>query len=199
LTVATQPHEVEANFTLTVPEETELQLKTQTGLILVEQVNGDMKLESVAGDVHLKEVSGYIIVKTMGGSLKCTQCTGKLEFTSISGQGQILQSSLTSVTLMTTTGNILYDSEFIRTGIYTMRSTKGTLEVRFSPTDSLDLSAQSISGTVDNQAAEFMKPDLHGSHHPRNRGNSFFGTVGQGLAKVELSSYSGTIRILKRP
>jgi hypothetical protein len=26
----------------------------------------------------------------------------------------------------------------------------------------------------------------------------FFGTVGQGLAKVELSSYSGTIRILKR-
>jgi hypothetical protein len=100
---------------------------------------------------------------------------------------------------MTTTGNILYDSEFIRTGIYTMRSTKGTLEVRFSPTDSLDLNAQSITGTVDNQAAEFIKPDLHGSHHPRNRGNSFFGTVGQGLAKVELSSYSGTIRILKRP
>ena len=58
-----EPHEVEANFQLTVPEQTELQLRTQTGLIYVEQVSGDMKLQSVAGDVHLKEVSGYIIVR----------------------------------------------------------------------------------------------------------------------------------------
>ena len=95
LTTSTQPHDAEANFSLTVPEETELQLKTQTGLILVEQVNGDMKLESVAGDVHLKEVSGYIIVKTTGGSLICTQCAGKLEFSTISGSAQILQPTLT--------------------------------------------------------------------------------------------------------
>src|SRR6202049_2786028 len=65
-----QPLELEANLQLTVPEETELQLKTETGLIYVEQVMGDMKLESYAGDVHLKEVSGYIIVKTTGGSLE---------------------------------------------------------------------------------------------------------------------------------
>ena len=67
-----EPQELQADFQLTVPEQTELQLKTQTGLIYVEQVTGDMKLESVAGDVHLKEVSGYIIVKTTGGSLACT-------------------------------------------------------------------------------------------------------------------------------
>ena len=51
---STEPHDVEANFQLIVPEQTELRLKTQTGLILVEQVNGDMTLQSVAGDVHLK-------------------------------------------------------------------------------------------------------------------------------------------------
>jgi len=77
---AAQPSETEVNFELSVPEETELQLKTQTGLIYVEQVMGDMTLESVAGDVHLKEVSGYIIVRTTGGSLVCTQCAGKLDF-----------------------------------------------------------------------------------------------------------------------
>src|ERR1700680_1091678 len=83
-----QPLELEANLQLTVPEETELQLKTETGLIYVEQVMGDMKLESYAGDVHLKEVSGYIIVKTTGGSLVCTQCAGKLDFSSIGGKRQ---------------------------------------------------------------------------------------------------------------
>ncbi len=196
---STQPHEVEANFILTVPEETELQLKTQSGLIYVEQVNGDMQLESVAGDVNLKEVSGYIIVKTTGGSLKCTQCAGKLDFASIGGGAQVLQSSLMRINLMTTTGNLLYDGDFVRTGIYTMKSTRGSVEVHFSPTDSLDVDARSSTGTVDNQAAEFLRPDAHGPHHSRNRGNGFFGTVGQGLAKVELSSYSGTIRILKRP
>jgi DUF4097 and DUF4098 domain-containing protein YvlB len=199
LTTSTQPHDAEANFTLTVPEQTELQLKTQTGLILVEQVNGDMKLQSVAGDVNLKEVSGYIIVKTTGGSLVCTQCDGKLEFSTISGNAQIFQPTLTSVNLVTTTGNILYDGDFLRTGIYTMNSGRGLVEVRFSGSDSFDLNAHSIVGTVDNQAAAFLKPDTHGNHRSKGKfRNSFFGTFGQGLAKVELSSYSGTIRILKR-
>jgi DUF4097 and DUF4098 domain-containing protein YvlB len=198
---STGPQDVEANFQLVVPEQTELQLRTQTGLILVEQVNGDMKLQSVAGDVHLKEVSGYIIVKTTGGSLVCTLCSGRLDFTSISGSAQVLQPSLNNVNLMTTTGNILYDGDFIRTGLYTMNSGRGLVEVRFSGSDSFDLNAQTYRGTVDNQAADFVKPDVHGSkHHNADSkfSHSLFGTVGQGLAKVELSSYSGTIRILKR-
>jgi hypothetical protein len=195
-----QPHEVEANFQILVPEQTELQLRTQTGLILVEQVNGDMKLQSIAGDINLKEVSGYIIVKTTGGSLVCTLCSGKLEFNSISGGAQILQPSLSNLNVMTTTGNILYDGDFVRTGLYTMNSGRGVVEVRFSGTDSFDLNAQTYRGTVDNEAPDFVKPDTHGSkrHSQSKFSNSLVGTVGQGFAKVELSSYSGTIRILKR-
>src|ERR1700676_4161357 len=197
--LAAQPNETEVNFLLTVPEETELQLKTQTGLIYVEQVMGDMTLESVAGDVHLKEVSGYIIVRTTGGSLVCTQCAGKLDFKSISGGAQVLQPGLTNVSLFTTSGNILFDGDFVRTGLYTMKSGKGLVEVRFSGNDSFDLNAQTTLGTVDNQAAAYLKPDSHGVRHLASKfTKGLFGTVGQGLAKVELSSYSGTIGILKR-
>src|SRR5213079_968176 len=83
---------------------------------------GDMTLESVAGDVHLKEVSGDIIVRTTEGSLVCTQCAGKLDFKSISGGAQVLQPALTNVSLFTTSGNILFDGDFVRTGLYTMKS-----------------------------------------------------------------------------
>jgi DUF4097 and DUF4098 domain-containing protein YvlB len=191
--------ELEANFQLTVPEETELQLRTQTGLVYVEQVMGDMILQSVAGDVHLKEVSGYIVVRTTGGSLVCTQCAGKLDFSSVSGNAQVLQPGLTNVTLFTTSGNILFDGDFIRTGIYTMKSGRGTVEVHFSGSDSFDLKAQTAMGTVDNQAEAYLKPDSHGVRHMASKfTKGLFGTVGSGLAKVELSSYSGTIRILKR-
>jgi len=191
--------DLEANFQLTVPEETELQLRTQTGLVYVEQVMGDMTLQSVAGEIHLKEVSGYIVVRTTVGSLVCTQCAGKLDFNSISGNAQVLQPGLTSVSLFTMTGNILYDGDFIRTGIYTMKSGKGTVEVHFSGNDSFDLKAQTATGTVDNQAEAYLKPDSHGVRHMASKfTKGLFGTVGSGLAKVELSSYSGTIRILKR-
>jgi DUF4097 and DUF4098 domain-containing protein YvlB len=196
---AAQGADLGTSLQLTVPEETELQLRTENGLIYVEQVMGDMTLESVAGDIHLKEVSGYIIVKTTGSSLVCTQCAGKLDFNSVGGSAQILQPALTNVNLRTTTGNILFDGDFIRTGLYSMRSGKGVVEVRFSGNDSFDLKAQTATGTVDNQAAAFLKPD---SHSVRRFASKFtkgvFGTVGAGLAKVELSSYSGTIRILKR-
>jgi DUF4097 and DUF4098 domain-containing protein YvlB len=192
-------NELEANFQLTVPEETELQLKTQTGLVYVEQVMGDMTLQSVAGDIHLREVSGYIVVRTTGGSLVCTQCAGKLNFSSISGNAQVLQPGLSNVTLFTMSGNILFDGDFIRTGIYSMKSGKGTVEVHFSGSDSFDLNAQTATGTVDNQAEAYLKPDSHGVRRMASRfTKGLFGTVGSGLAKVELSSYSGTIRILKR-
>src|SRR6267143_4302687 len=199
LDLAAQPLELEADLQLTVPEETELQLKTETGLIYVEQVMGDMTLESVKGDVHLKEVSGYIIIRTTEGSLVCTQCAGKLNFKSISGGAQVLQPALNNVSIFTTSGNILFDGDFIRTGLYTMKSGKGLVEVRFSGADSFDLNAQTATGTVDNRAAAFLKPDSHGIKRLASKfTKGFFGTVGQGLAKVELSSYSGTIRILKR-
>jgi DUF4097 and DUF4098 domain-containing protein YvlB len=192
-------NELEANFQLTVPEETELQLRTQTGLVYVEQVMGDMTLQSVAGDIHLKEVSGYIVVRTTGGSLVCTQCAGKLDFNSVSGNAQVLQPGLTNVSLFTMSGNILFDGDFIRTGIYTMKSGKGTVEVHFSGNDSFDLKARTATGTVDNQAEAYLKPDSHGVRHMASKfTKGLFGTVGSGLAKVELSSYSGTIRILKR-
>src|SRR5258706_8438050 len=199
LDASAQPTQLAASLQLTVPEETELQLKTETGLIYVEQVMGDMTLESVAGDVHLKEVSGYIIIRTTEGSLVCTQCAGKLDFKSISGGAQLLQPALNNVSIFTTSGNILFDGDFIRTGLYTMKSGKGLVEVRFSCADSFDLNAQTTLGTVDNRAAAFLKPDSHGIKRLASKfTKGFFGTVGQGLAKVELSSYSGTIRILKR-
>src|SRR5713101_5796960 len=128
---ALQGPDSDANFQLTVPEETELQLKTQTGLIYVEQVVGDMTLQSVAGDVHLKEVSGYIIVRTTAGSLECSQCAGKLDFNSTSRGATIRQPALNTANIRTMSGNVLFDGDFVRTGLYSMNSGKGLVEVRF--------------------------------------------------------------------
>lgn len=194
-----KPAELEVNFDITVPEESELQIKTEAGMILVERVYGDMTFDTVSGEVYLKEVSGYLLVKTVDGTLLCTQCAGKLDFRSISGNAQILQPQLSKLDVLTTSGNILFDGDFLRHGIYRMKTGSGLLEVRFSDLDSFDLQASTDRGIVDNQAQAFLKPDTHGLRHlPSKFAKGIIGTVNAGLAKVELSSFSGTIRIRKR-
>ncbi len=193
-----QPAELEANFEITVPEETELQVRTGSGTILVERVYGDMTFDTVAGDVHLREVAGYIIIRTVGGSVLCVQCAGKLNISSISGSVDIREPALNNIDVYTTSGNIFYDGQFLSHGIYKMRTGTGWVEVRFSDTDSFDLRATTQKGRVDNQAEAYLKPDKRGFHFPSKFVKGIIGSVNAGLARVEVSSFDGTIRLRKR-
>ncbi len=191
------PADVQADYTLTVPEETELQVRTDSGLVTVERVYGDLTFDTVAAGVQLQEVGNYLVIRTVSGSVVCTRCLGRIDIRSISGNIRLLQPQMDNVQVQTTSGNIYFDGEFQRRGIYSLKNYTGLIEVRFSDTDSFDLAATSIQGTVENQAK--LKPDPHGGHHhASSRFAKAFGTFNEGHAKVELSSFSGTIQIRRR-
>jgi len=184
------------DFEITVPAESELSVRTDSGSVTVESVHGDMTFDTVDANLQLSDVNGYLVVKTLDGSLLCTRCSGKLEANSISGNVQMVDPTLDSVRVQTSSGNILFDGSFLSRGIYIMKNFSGTIEVHFSSSDSFDVNANSLKGDVINQAT--FKPDTHGSHPSSKWGHSLFGTMNEGHAKVELSSFSGTIKILKR-
>jgi DUF4097 and DUF4098 domain-containing protein YvlB len=188
--------EDKTDFDITVPIESELSVRTDSGNVTVESVHGDMTFDTVDANLQLSDVNGYLVVKTLDGSLVCTRCSGKLEANSISGNVQMLDPSLESVRVQTSSGNILFDGSFLSRGIYIMKNFSGTIEVHFSSNDSFDVNATSLKGRVVNQAS--FKPDTHGSHLSSKWGQSLFGTMNEGHAKVELSSFSGTIKILQR-
>ena len=202
--VATQPNDdgvsaddMKTDFEITVPVESELSVRTDSGNVTVDSVHGDMTFDTVGANLQLSDVAGYMVVKTIDGSLVCTRCSGKLEANSISGNVQMVSPTLDSVRVQTSSGNILFDGSFLSRGIYIMKNFSGTIEVHFSSSDSFDVNATSLKGDVINQAT--FKPDTHGSPHPASKwGHSLFGTLNEGHAKVELSSFSGTIKILKR-
>jgi DUF4097 and DUF4098 domain-containing protein YvlB len=197
LTQDIKPTEMEANYEITVPEESELQIRTDSGMIVVERVYGDLVFDTVAADVQLEEVGGHLLVKTVSGPVTCTRCLGQIEVNSFSGNVQLLQPEMDSVRVQTTSGNILFDGDFLRRGIYVLKNWTGVIEVRFSDTDSFDLTATSLHGVLDNQAN--LKPDPHGRRFSvPKQAKSLFGTFNEGHAKVDLSSFSGTIRIRKR-
>jgi hypothetical protein len=191
------PADLRADFEITVPTEAELQVRTDSGSVTVESVHGDMSFDTVAADLSLQDVEGYLVIKSVGGSLICTRCGGRLDATSISGSFQVLQPLLHHVRLQTSSGNILFDGSFISRGIYVMKNYSGMIEVRFSNQDSFDVRATSLYGLVVNQAP--LVPDARRpASPPPGMARSLVGSVNQGLARVELSSFNGTIKISKR-
>ncbi len=189
--------ELKADYVISVPEESELQVRTDSGDVNVDSVHGNMTFDTVGANLELSDVEGYVVIKSIDGSLVCTRCAGSLDATSISGSFRLIQPSMDSVRVQTSSGNILFDGNFIRRGIYILKNYSGTIEVRFSPSDSFDVAANSLYGKVLNEAP--VKPDVHGNTRPPRYSNALlFGSVNQGNAKVELSSFSGTIKILKR-
>src|SRR5690348_11576881 len=98
------------------------------------------------------------------------------------------------VLAQTSTGNIVFNGQYLPNGSYRLKDYSGVVEVRFSPADSFDLSATSLKGKVNNEAK--LEPSHHG-FLPRI-GNSLVGALNAGRARVEVTSFNGTINILKR-
>src|SRR5712692_2238686 len=191
------PAELTADYQISVPEETELQIKNDGGSVYVERVIGDITIDTVAATVEVQENSGYLAVRTVGGSFLCRHCAGRIDFNSISGSAQLLQPISSSVRAQTNSGDLLFDGQFLSGGTYSLKNMSGLITVRFSENDSLNLTASSVNGQVENQAN--LKPETHrGPHLPGRIAYSFTGTMNQGLARVELTSFNGTIRIRKR-
>ncbi|MGA8220990.1 MAG: DUF4097 family beta strand repeat-containing protein [Candidatus Acidiferrales bacterium] len=190
------PDDLRADYEITVPEDAELQIHDDSGEVSVANVMGDMNVETVAAGVDLEDAAGYLTVKTVGGSFQCVRCAGQLEVSSISGSFRLLDIRSYHVRAQTSTGNIRFDGEFLPNGIYRLKNYSGVIEVRFSPSDSFDLHATSLKGKVNNEAK--LTPPSHPQHSYSRFNNTLLGTFNAGRAKVELSSFDGTINILKR-
>jgi len=189
------PNDLRADFEISVPEDTELQIHNDSGGVNVSNVLGDMNVETIGADVALEDAAGYLTVKTVEGAFLCSRCAGRIEASSISGNFRFIDVRSYHVRAQTSEGNIFFNGEFFPNGIYQLKNYSGVIEVRFSPGDSFDISATSLKGKVNNEAK--LTPSSH-HHLPPKFGNALFGTMNTGRAKVELSSFDGTINILKR-
>jgi DUF4097 and DUF4098 domain-containing protein YvlB len=191
--------DMQVDYQILVPEETQLTVRTDSGTIVVESIHGELTFDTIAGDVNLKSVGGAIEVTTADGSIVCSMCDGsRFKAETVRGSVQLIQPIMDTIRVHTTAGNILFDGDFLRHGVYVLRSDTGNTEVRFGPASSFDLTARSERGSVVSQAN--LQPDKHGRSKlsvPKF-GKAIFGTIGAGNAKVELSSFSGTIKILQR-
>ena len=190
------PDDLRANYVITVPEDSELQVHSDSGSIGISKILGDMTVETIAAGVDAEDIGGYLVVQTVGGAFQCMRCTGRIEVHSISGDLRLVDDHSSNIFAQTSTGNILLDGDFLPNAVYRLKNYSGPINVRFSAGDSFDVNATSLYGKVDNQAK--LVPPSHPNHHAPRGSQSLFGSLNQGRAKLELSSFNGTINIHKR-
>lgn len=184
------------DYVVWAPMGSSLQLRQETGTLLVESFRNDVLVETVAASVVVRNLSGPTTIKTFNGTVEAVACSGRMEVSSISGTLRFLEPFSRFLQAQTTSGDIFLEGDLVPRGTYNFVNHEGSIELVLPADASFELTADSAHGSVSNDFP--LTPRTHGRVPLRTHGHSLLGTVQRGGASVRVATFSGTIRIRKR-
>jgi hypothetical protein len=184
------------DYEVFIPPDATLNLRSSTGPLSAEGLQGDLTLEGTDAAVNVRNVdNGHVRVRTMRGPIMLTDVRNShVEIASITGD--IHMKSITGPLVLASSGRgrIFYSGDFGSGGDYRFTTHTGDIEA-LAPADvSADFRAHSVLGRVQH---DFPLQPKH-SRFPVEAGRSFIGTSGKASSAVVLRSFSGKIRLKQR-
>ena len=183
------------DYEVLVPSDASVTLHSTTGPLHVEKLRGDVSLEGATAIVDVREISdAHVHVKTLNGPVTLTNISGgHVEITSVGGDVVLNSVSGPLVQVNSTSGRIRYDGDFGSGGEYSLTSHTGDIEASAPADASIDVTARSVRGKVENDFP------LQPKHTPFviKAGSAFAGTMGKAASSVKLLSFSGKIHLKK--
>ena len=188
--------ESRVDYDVTVPSGVSVTVSTATAPITVEGVSGDLELASDTGQITVRNVSKiHVHVRGVAAPVSLAHISnGHVEIVSTGGTVQMVDVFGPKVEVGTGSGNISYRGDCSGGGEYSFTTHSGAIDVSLPETASVDLTARSNSGQVQNDFP--LKEKSHPVFVPKT-GSSFTGTSNSGSSSVELQSFSGRIRVKK--
>jgi DUF4097 and DUF4098 domain-containing protein YvlB len=189
--------EARVDYDITVPAGISVNVSTTSAPITADNLSGDIELSSETGQVTVLNVAkSHVRVRSMTATVNFSNVTmSRVDIQSAGGAVQLKNVSGQRVSVGTTSGNIDYRGDCSGGGDYILTTHSGAIDVTLPPTASVDLTARSTNGPVENEFPLQEKP--HNSFVPK-QGRSFAGTSNSGSSSVELQSFSGKIRVKKQ-
>lgn len=184
------------DYELQIPADASVTLRSNTGPLHAERLNGDVTMEGTTASVDVRDINdAHVHIKTMDGPVALTNVrNGHVEITSLGGDVNLNSVSGTLVDVNSNSGKIHYDGDFGGGGQYRLMSNTGDIEAFAPSSASIDVTARSIHGQVDN---DFLLEPTH-TNFIVKAGSAFAGTVGKAASSVKLKSFSGKIHLKKR-
>ena len=193
----TEADQARIDYDLTVPADASITIDSSSGQIKIENIRGNVNVELDAGSVEVRGLTNSSIhIQTVNGNVTLADIrSDNLTVTSMGGAIQMTSVTGPMISVHTTSGMIRYVGDFSGGGSYKFKNYSGDIEVSIPAKTSIDLTARSKTGKVDTDFS-FRKKEHPG--FALNEGHAFFGTSFSGASSVELSSFSGRIRVTKQ-
>ncbi|HTO74023.1 MAG TPA: DUF4097 family beta strand repeat-containing protein [Gemmatimonadales bacterium] len=197
----------DGDLELTVPADISLSITSQEGDIDVSGTRGELDLETVEGNIKVLGGSGVITLHSTDGEISVTGAKGRIEINAVDGsitgrdlEGDIRAESVDgSVTLddvtasgveaTTVDGSISFTGVLQKGGRYRLGSHDGNVTLAVPALDA-SVSVSTFSGSFESD----FPVTLTGTRG----GKRMNFTVGNGAASVDLESFDGAIRIVRR-
>lgn len=194
------PEEMKVEYEVFVPARVGITVRANSGPIRVKGLRGSEIMldgDSAPVEVHEVEAGGqHVHARTVSGNITLGNISNAhLEIRSLGGDVSLEKVSGPKVQVTTTQGNIRYAGQFGSNGEYSLISHSGNIDVSLPETASVDIMAESVEGSADNDFP--LQRKQHSSFLP-HKGRSFSGTSHSGSSSVQLSSFSGKIRVKKQ-
>jgi DUF4097 and DUF4098 domain-containing protein YvlB len=187
-----------ADYTFEIPLDSSLDIRNPEGSVRIEKLRGEASVDTVGGAISVSDESGHLAVRSIGGDIEIVRPSGRVEANSICGSIRIVNPSSARLRAVTTSGKIFYEGDFLPGGEYELSDYSGDTEVLTPQSASFELNAKTVRGKVVADPDIAVTPKRHTPFRPLGS-NSLFGTHNAGKATLELTSFSGTIRIRRLP
>jgi DUF4097 and DUF4098 domain-containing protein YvlB len=185
-------------YEVQVPADASVTVHSSNGLLHVEQLRGDVTIEADTGQVEVSDISNaHVHINTLNGPITLSNVrNGHVEISSVGGDVTLNSVTGPLVTVSSTSGKIRYNGDFGIGGDYRLRSHTGDIEATVPATASVEVSARSVRGQVENDFP--LQPKQNIPALLSEKGRSFMGTAGKAASSVLLRTFSGKIRLKKR-
>jgi DUF4097 and DUF4098 domain-containing protein YvlB len=191
------PERAKVDYQILVPEDAGLQIQSNLGSVLIENVRGPVNVDVVDAPVRVIGTAGYVTAKSLCSRLEISQSKGIIQTKTVSGDIVFSRLESNNVTASSTLGNIYYEGDFSRGGKYNFTTNEGFISINCPDQASVDWEAKTVKGAIESDLP--IKSKAHRSV-PRNspERQSLVGTQNSGDATVQLSTFSGTIKIRRK-
>jgi DUF4097 and DUF4098 domain-containing protein YvlB len=206
------------DFTVSVPRDASVSLRSVSGTVKVSNVNGELRAETVSGDIVATATRKLRTAKTVSGDVEISEAEAEelsvgsvsgdvvvnrlkasgIDGQTVSGDMRLTDTEIDHATLRSVSGDIDYTGRLLRNGRYQMQSHSG--DIRITPGDArgFALEGTTFSGDVRSDYALTLQTAPGNSFSPGGRNRSVRGSFGDASATLTLQSFSGDIVIVKR-
>ena len=205
------------DFTLSVPRDASVALRSVSGTVKVTNINGELRAETVSGDIIMMTAKKLRVAKTVSGDVEISESAADelslgtvsgdvivnrlkgngFDAQTVSGDLRLTDVEIDHASIRSVSGDIDYSGRLARNGRYQFQSHSGDIRVTPADAKGFAIEASTFSGDVRSDYALTLQTSPANSFTP-GRNRSVRGSFGDAGATLTLQSFSGDIVIVKR-